>query len=135
MFFNVNFLNGDITLKQSVLTDSLLSNTYYMKLLAYDTAYPNMLGTATATIFVNRNPNAPQFVNPNCRATIPESAVIGQLIFNSTATDRDGDILRYSFGANTDTIDSDFFYLNPENGNILLKRLLTDTTTVQFQVR
>lgn len=90
LFFDVNMVSGQITLKQSVLTDSLLSNTYFMKLLAYDTAYPNMFGTATATIFVNRNPNGPQFVNPNCRATIEESTGIGSLIFNSTAVDADG---------------------------------------------
>jgi len=44
------------------------------------------------------------------------------------------DVLRYSFGGNTDTLDTNYFYLNPENGNIILKRLLTDTTAVQFQV-
>lgn len=89
-FFDIDFTSGAIRLKNSVFTDSLQSNVYYLGLLAYDTAYPNMFGTATATISVNRNPNAPVFVNQVCSATILETNDIGSLIYNATATDADG---------------------------------------------
>ncbi|KAH3873289.1 hypothetical protein DPMN_036521 [Dreissena polymorpha] len=88
-FFTVNELSGEIRLQSSIATDAMLTNTYFVKLLAYDTAYPTMFGTATATIFVNRNPNGPVFLNQNCRASISETALIGQNIFNATAVDAD----------------------------------------------
>lgn len=89
-FFDVDFVSGDITVKSSVLNDALLTTTYFMKLVAYDTAYPTLRGTATATIYVNRNPNEPQFVNQFCRATISETNPIGSMVFNATAVDIDG---------------------------------------------
>lgn len=88
-FFEVGFATGEIRLKSSVFADALLTNTYFLKLLAYDTAYPLMRGTATATIFVNRNPNGPQFTSGACRASVAETNPIGSLVFNNTATDLD----------------------------------------------
>jgi len=90
VFFDVDFVTGAIRLKSSVSNDNLLTTTYYVGLLAYDTAYPTIYGSATATINVNRNPNSPAFVNRNCRASISESFQLGNMIFNSTAVDLDG---------------------------------------------
>jgi len=46
------------------------------------------------------------------------------------------DTLRYSFANinNFDQVDRTFFYINPDNGYIILKSQLTETTLTQFQV-
>ena len=90
LFFDIGFETGTITLTRSVLEDAIQGTQYLLKLLVFDTAYPNDFGTATATIFVNRNPSTPVFLDPTCQATISESTTIGSLILNQTAIDGDG---------------------------------------------
>ena len=131
-FFDVDFVSGAISLKQSVVLDGSLNTAYYVKLLAYDTFYPNMFGTATATIFVNRNPNPPVFTVPNYRVVISESSPLGLMVVDTNATDADLDNLRYSM-TNAGVEDYDYFYLNPENGMISLRRSLLETPTNQYQ--
>ena len=131
-FFDLDYVTGTITLKQSVVLDGSLNTVYYMKLLAFDTFYPNNYGTATATIFVNRNPNAPIFSIPNYRVTIAETSPLGMMIVDTNATDADLDVLRYTM-VNADAEDFAYFYLNPETGVISLRQSLLQTPTNQYQ--
>ncbi|WAQ95445.1 FAT4-like protein [Mya arenaria] len=130
-FFDVNPVSGTITLRNSISSDALLSTTYFMKLLAYDTAYPSVYGTATATIFVNRNPSAPAFNFQSCRANIPESASIGLGVFNATASDNDGSnpirtaVTTCVFSITRDTAPP-VFIRQPYRANILENRAVGD---------
>ena len=131
-FFDVDFVSGAVSLKQSVVLDGSLNTAYFVKLLAYDTSYPNNFGTATCTIFVNRNPNPPIFTVPNYRVVISETSPLGLMVVDTNATDADLDNLRYTM-ANAGVEDFDYFYLNPENGMISLRRSLLETPTNQYQ--
>ena len=131
-FFDVDYVTGTISLKESVALDGSLNTVYYLKLLAFDTFYPNNYGTATATIFVNRNPNPPIFSLPNYRVTIAETSPLGMMVVDTNATDADLDHLRYSM-VSADPEDYSYFYLNPETGVISLRQSLFDTSISQFQ--
>lgn len=131
-FFDVDYVSGAITLKQSVTLDGSLNTAYNVKLLAFDTFYPNMFGTATATIFINRNPNPPVFTVPNYRVVISETSPLGMMVVDTNATDADLDVLRYTM-TNAGAEDYDYFYLNPENGMISLRRSLLETPANQYQ--
>lgn len=61
-----------------------------VSLIAYDTVYPNNIATATATIFVDRNPNAPIFSAALYQRNIVETLPIGSSVVEATATDADG---------------------------------------------
>lgn len=78
-----------IFLTRSVALDGLLSNTYFVKLIAYDTVYPNIQATATATINVNRNPNPPIFNPSTYRVTLSENHALGSAVVDVNATDAD----------------------------------------------
>lgn len=88
-FFDVNAVTGMIFLTRSVALDGLLSNTYFVKLIAYDTVYPNIQATATATINVNRNPNPPIFNPSTYRVTLSENHALGSAVVDVNATDAD----------------------------------------------
>ncbi|KAK3089813.1 hypothetical protein FSP39_006721 [Pinctada imbricata] len=130
-FFEVNSTTGLIFLARPVSQDSLLTTTYFLRLIAYDSVYPNIQTTATATINVNRNPNGPQFTSVDYRQTISEDHALGSAVIDVNATDADGDILRYTMIG--DNEDFSYFYTNPETGLISLKRTLRDAVTNQFQ--
>ncbi|KAL8559117.1 hypothetical protein ACOMHN_046165 [Nucella lapillus] len=130
-FFDVNSVSGDIFVKQSLALDSLLSTTYFVAVTAYDTVYPNNVATATATIFVDRNPNGPIFNTAIYQRSVVETIPIGSSIVDVNATDLDGDVLRYSLVG--DPIDQEFFYLNEDSGFISLRKTLVSTKTTQFR--
>ena len=89
-FFSVDSQTGLIRLSRSVTLDSLLTNTYHVKLIAYDTVYPNMQATSTATIYVNRNPNPP-VLNPSVyNREYSENVSPGILVVDVNGTDADG---------------------------------------------
>ena len=88
-FFDVNPVTGMIFLTRSVALDGLLTNNYFLKLIAYDTIYPNIQATATATINVNRNPNPPIFNPSTYRVTLSENHALGSAVVDVNATDAD----------------------------------------------
>ncbi|KAL3878042.1 hypothetical protein ACJMK2_035678, partial [Sinanodonta woodiana] len=129
-FFSINPITGTIFLTDTLSLDTLQRTSYLIKCIAYDTAYPSMKGTATATVYVNRNPNPPVF-NPNVyRVTLTENTVIGTLVVDTNATDLDRDILVYSIQG--DITVNQLFYINPDNGAIYLKAFLTSTSLNQL---
>ena len=61
-----------------------------MNLRAYDSYYPYNYGFATVTIFVVRNPSAPQFTLTNYVETINENYLLGEVVVDVQASDLDG---------------------------------------------
>ncbi|KAL5018737.1 hypothetical protein ScPMuIL_004459 [Solemya velum] len=128
-YFDVNQVTGYITTKQNIDTDS--TSTYYVVVKAYDTAYPNQLATATATIFVTRNPNAPYFSQALYRETVYESEITGATVVEVRAFDIDGDTVVYSMEG--DNNDRTYFFLGRTTGDITLSRSLFGNNINQFQ--
>ena len=61
-----------------------------LRVTAVDDAEPGRMATADVTILVQRNANAPKFGRENYRATVSDTATLGEPIINITATDDDG---------------------------------------------
>ena len=102
-------------------------------MIVYDNVYPNVQDTSTVTISVNRNENAPLFIR-SFDVTIPETTPLGQIITNVTATDLDGDVLKYSIMNTFNNNGFDLFYINPDTGAISLKRTLINENLSSYQV-
>jgi hypothetical protein len=60
-----------------------------LDLVAYNTKWPNNKAFAPGYIYVNRNPNAPQFLKKDYKKRIPDSFVVGKTILTVFATDKD----------------------------------------------
>ena len=132
-FFDINTQTGAIVVTQSLVADSVKTGQYTLRLIAFDSAYPSAQATATATIFVNLNPNGPIFFPVDYTRTVNEDLPIGSSIVDVNATDADTfDIIKYRLIG--DQEDEDFFFLNTDTGFISLKNPLTDTNTNQFSV-
>lgn len=84
----MNSNSGYITTRRRIDTDS--STSYFVIVKAFDTAYPNQLATATATISVTRNTNEPIFSEAVYRRTVHETAVTGTVVVRVEALDQDG---------------------------------------------
>ena len=131
-FFDVDAVTGNIIVTQSLTLDSVKTQTYRLRLIAFDNVYPTAQATSTATIFVNLNPNPPIFNPVDYVRTINEDIVIGSLIVELTATDADSfDQIKYRLIG--DQEDEDYFFLNTDSGFISLKAPLTNTNTNQFR--
>ncbi len=58
-------------------------------MVAYDSIYPENEATATVTVSVTRNPNAPSFRSDNYQATIDEKFGLGSSVLEVLADDLD----------------------------------------------
>ncbi|GFN78435.1 protocadherin fat 4, partial [Plakobranchus ocellatus] len=131
-FFDINRLSGNIFVKTQLGQDSLKTETYFLSLIAYDSAYPTVRATATATIFVNLNPSPPVFDPVNYERVVSEDLQIGSSVVDVDATDADPfDVIRYTLIGGDDDIE--YFFLNTDTGFVSLKTPLTQTTQQQFQ--
>lgn len=84
-FFSIDRNNGDITMFASVQSDSAVS--YVLKLIAYDSEYPQDTATTNFTITIARNPEAPQFDTTVYSAVVKEEETIGYSLFTLTGSD------------------------------------------------
>ncbi|KAL5018741.1 hypothetical protein ScPMuIL_004463 [Solemya velum] len=130
-FFEVSNSSGMITMRRQVSSDSLLTETYYIVLNAYDTVYPDDRATATVTVSVNRNPGSPVFDPAFYAKIIPESFPLGNSVVDVNATDPDFDPLHYEMES-ADAEDKEYFYVNPVTGLISLKKVLLQSNIDQF---
>ncbi|XP_035826838.1 protocadherin Fat 4-like [Aplysia californica] len=128
-YFNVNPSSGDITLQSSLRLDSRIQIVF--QVVAYDSLDPDRRTTADVTVLVTRNPSGPSFLSDPYEVTIGEGFPLGDIVINTTAIDSDGDVLRYYLNLD-DATDPGFFYVNPDNGVITLRRLLQDTDKIRF---
>ncbi|XP_046579032.1 protocadherin Fat 4-like [Haliotis rubra] len=129
-YFDVNPASGAITLRSSLLLDSRLQIVF--QVLAYDDKHPQRKTTADVTVNVLRNPSGPRFLQDPYEATVSETYPLGDSLINATAVDSDGDVLRYSLMSLS--IDENLFYINPDNGLISLRKLLSASTATRYSL-
>lgn len=100
----------------------------------YDSVYPDVQDTADVTIIVSRNPNSPVCSQSSYNINIAESTSLGDLLIDVNGTDADGHTLTYAITGDERALQ--YYYINPQNGYISLKSVLTTsshlTDTVQF---
>lgn len=60
-----------------------------MRVVAFDTEYPDQPSTATVPIKVTRNQNAPRFSNSEYSKSLAENHRLGSSVLQVTATDSD----------------------------------------------
>ncbi|XP_062609308.1 cadherin EGF LAG seven-pass G-type receptor 2-like, partial [Saccostrea cucullata] len=96
---------------------------YSLTVIGVDNPKTNPSKTGTARVFVDINPindNGPKFLAPSYNAQIPESAVPGTRVLNTSADDIDLGL----HGTLTFTIragnEENRFYINPKSGEILI---------------
>lgn len=86
----------------------------------------------TVLITVQRNVNGPQFTQTLYDARVAENYPIGAKIITISATDNDGDEVRYKLIGPEEALN--FFYINPLMGDISVTNPLTDSTEKQYKV-
>lgn len=104
-----------------------------MKVICYDTAYPDQVSTAVVPIQVTRNERAPIFSKPEYRVSITESHRLGSSVIQLTATDDDKDVIGYELTGSESA--KQVFYINPDSGLVSLKKSLAETVDPTFTVR
>ncbi|KAK0048619.1 protocadherin Fat 4, partial [Biomphalaria pfeifferi] len=122
---------ADIILQDSAYLHQDTSQTYSLRLITYDTAYPNSRATSTVSITAVRNPNAPTFNLTNYETTIYATQQVGSVLFsNIGATDRDGDSpLRYTISGDATALN--FYEMNPDTAVIRLKASLLNSNSIR----
>ncbi|XP_036359005.1 uncharacterized protein LOC115211772 [Octopus sinensis] len=131
IFFSVNENTGSIRIKRSLKTDALLTETYIIRLAAYDVSKPSQKGYATIRVKVDRNPSGPYFIAPvNNVIDVPDNQGVNSAVTQVSAIDNDRDNITYVMQGNSDL--QNFFFINPLNGIIYLRNSLTTTTVKRF---
>ena len=98
---------------------------------AYDSLVPDQVAQETLVITID---NSAPVLNPNSATIeVSEFQPLG-ILYQVNATDADGDVLNYRF-QNADNVISNFFWINPTDGSIMLQRSLTTVSTNRFVVR
>ncbi|WAQ95973.1 FAT4-like protein, partial [Mya arenaria] len=124
-FFEIDMSNGTVYTIKDMNLDGLYAQQYLFEIIAYDSAYPLDIATATVTVNVNRNPTGPQFTDLdglNYLRQIDENHPYGTIVLD--------DVVMYMKGRGWDAIDLSTFYLDSATGEITLKRILDDANIV-----
>ncbi|XP_046579033.1 protocadherin Fat 4-like [Haliotis rubra] len=136
-FFEINSNTGTVTVydREALLFDR--GTNYKLVVVVYDSAYPAVRDTAEIGIAVLRNINTPIFTTNTYEVTIPDTYELGTNITQVSASDSDGNIVKYEVIGDTRALE--FYYVNPDNGVISLKKLLTEgsqpTDTLTIRAR
>ncbi|XP_070182145.1 protocadherin Fat 1-like [Littorina saxatilis] len=134
-FFHINPVSGVITVKNNLTDDALSRPVYELRVIAYDSAFPDQRATSTVTIGVTHNPNAPRF-SDTYRRIIPETWAFNESIFNISANDGDGDTLAYELiRDNNGRSGLDYFYIQPQTGTISIWRRLTQAPDDEYSLK
>nr|XP_034314272.1 protocadherin Fat 4 isoform X3 [Crassostrea gigas] len=131
-YFTINEATGNITVAKELNTS--LEITFQFKVSTYDSGEPQYKSTADVTIFVIRNLNAPRFIENPISVTVDQNAKYNFMVANTTAEDADGDILRYTMTGNPLTEVQTYFGIDPDNGDIFLRELLTNPPRQSYQL-
>lgn len=74
----------------NIAIDREEKDNYKLTVVAVDQGTPTLSGTATVSILIDDiNDSQPEFVNPVQTVSVPESAVLGTVVAEVTALDRD----------------------------------------------
>ena len=103
-----------------------------LRVRVYDSFNPNQWAEVLVIIEVRRNVNSPQFSQRTYEARVAENYPIGQKVTTVSATDRDGDEVRYRLLGPADALG--FFYINPLSGDLSVTRPLTESTEREYSV-
>ncbi|VDH99244.1 protocadherin Fat 4, partial [Mytilus galloprovincialis] len=120
-YFSMNSSSGELTLAKSVKDD--LATEYKFQVVAYDSGESIYRSTADVTIVVTRNPSPPRFSEVPYRVTLDQNSPYNFMVVNTTATDADGDIPRYSVISSVPTMS--YFSYDTDTGVLYLRKLLT----------
>ncbi|XP_046564129.1 protocadherin Fat 1-like, partial [Haliotis rubra] len=134
-FFRVNNETGLVDLSQQLTT---ISGDYRLRVIAYDSFYPNNAATSTVTILVDTNPNTPICNPPVISQSLDTGSLltpVGFVIGTVNATDADGDQISYSM-VNGDPEDYRYFIVDPTDGTLRLREPIDNTFTgFNFQIQ
>ena len=136
-FFRIDNSTGEIFVKESLKNDNRRLTSYTLSIQAYDTAYPDATVTTSVEIRVNRNANAPQFVEDSYDEIISENFPLVTEVVRVEAKDLDGDNITYVLVADSSVTAMQYFFIEDESGIIMLRKPLTDggMETFTFRVR
>ncbi|CAH1795174.1 unnamed protein product, partial [Owenia fusiformis] len=104
---------------------------YKLAVAAFSSRYPNNKGHADVTVYITRNLNGPKFPDGGFKAKVGETIPNGDHVTTVTATDDDNDLLYYTLEGDSNC--TEYFYIDSSTGKVNLKKLLTETTILQFQ--
>ncbi|KAL5018733.1 hypothetical protein ScPMuIL_004455 [Solemya velum] len=136
IYFDVDDNTGRVFISDSQNLRQDIETSYTLRLIVYDSVYPDVQDTADVTIIVSRNPNSPVCSQSSYNINIAESTSLGDLLIDVNGTDADGHTLTYAITGDERALQ--YYYINPQNGYISLKSVLTtsshltDTITVQL---
>ena len=96
---------------------------------------PPKSSTAIVPITIIRNLNAPQFLDENVRATIPDNLAPGTLVTSVEARDEDRETPNneVEYEISEDTPAFQYFFINPTSGEITLLASVLETEDVQYR--
>ncbi len=133
-FFWVDATTGVLFVRNSLQSDSLQSTEYGIRVAAYDSVHPTNRALQTLTVRVERNPSAPAFSRNSYSTRISENFPAGEEIpLDIKAEDEDGDRIRYMMVGDDAILR--FFYLNPDDGTLTLRRSLDESTRTAFNLQ
>ncbi|XP_062595025.1 cadherin EGF LAG seven-pass G-type receptor 3-like, partial [Saccostrea cucullata] len=135
VYFPVDQSTGLVTLRQTVQADK--ASTYRLWLLAEDGGSPKKFAFESLDITVNRNLAAPKFNPATFGKTILENFPVGSEIITVTATDSDSRAPnnQFKFSLKGDAPVDDYFFINPDSGQISLKRTVRGSGFDQFIIQ
>ncbi|KAH9514461.1 hypothetical protein Btru_025318 [Bulinus truncatus] len=131
-FFTVG-TDGYITVRRDLRLDVFPRRDYTFTVVAFDSTFLSNRATATVYITVIRNANSPYFPQPTITVSVPETKATQDLVTKVAATDADNDTVSYVLVRDKSGGDGlSFFYIEPNTGNIYLRRPLTESTNNSY---
>lgn len=138
-FFSINAQTGAISLTSDLRRPGFTTTQFILNVVAYQDGKPQVFKKSQLTINVIRNPNPPVFTLQSYTATINENQNLFTKILQVTATDKDPkDTITYSLisqAANSLNLQDSYFYVEPDNGEILLRKSLKNSTYSRFSLK
>ena len=89
-FIGIKKNSGQLYVLKDLRTDTLKTSGYTLKVISYDSVYPQNRASATVSVSVIRNANEPKFEKSSYTKTISEDFELGVSVIDVKATDADG---------------------------------------------
>ncbi|XP_064610242.1 protocadherin Fat 4-like [Liolophura sinensis] len=127
-FFAVNRTTGEITLVGGPNFIRDTTTQYFLRIIAYDTVYPQNQASQYVVVNVLRNQYGPVFNQTAYTAQLPINSQLGSPIVQLSASDLDiNDTLTYEIVGRPEAFR--LFYVNPDTGLLSLKSALPRAQT------
>lgn len=130
VYFKIVPNSGAVQLSRSLRYDTTVD--YVLLVQASDGGTPPKVDSTTVKIHVNRNNEAPKFLQTNIESTIFETLTLGEDFTSVRARDSDVQApynkVYYQLEEN-----SDYFRINRESGGIYVQKALTDDPTKRVE--